>query len=98
MEVTKSSISQLLHGNRVVGVEPVRLHYSQKLYSGMVVHAPVSNNESIFIGSESVTADDSETGGLELRPGEAATLPIDNPSLVFLVSSVPNQRAQFLMG
>ena len=93
---------ELRHGHTVVGRTPVPLtNLSFKFNRGVLVRAPgaadsVPNTDIVFIGGPNVTADTTDTGGLPLVPGNAAELPIEDPSLVYAVSGSESQDLAWL--
>lgn len=93
-----SCASELKHGHVVVGITPVPLTtLSFRLDRGLLVRAPgasdpVPNTAVVWVGRAAVAADSSVgRGGMPLAPGEALTLPVDDPSKVYVVSTAANQ-------
>jgi len=103
LEVRETSPAKdLKHGHTIVGTiaVPVSL-YSMPLVRGLMLRAPGPNDlnpntDVIYVGLKSVTADASATGGMPLLPGSAIELPVDDPSLIYVISNSPSQDLAWL--
>lgn len=98
MEVIKevTTTRDLYHGHTVVTVEPTRLCERFPTRRGLLVRCPGSadpnpNTAPVWIGRSTVTADSSPTGGMPILPGMALVIPVDDPSLLYVVSTDVNQ-------
>jgi hypothetical protein len=106
LEVKETSPShELRYGHAAVGPTAVPLTpNSIKCVRGVLVRAPgpndlVPNTDVCFIGLKSVTctgAVGSATDGLPLLPGGAVELPIDDPSMVYVISNTANQDVAWM--
>jgi hypothetical protein len=90
---------ELNHGHKAVGVTAVVLtSNTNKLVKGLLIRAPgdedpTPNTNVVWVGTKKVTADSNEgTGGMPLPPGESITLPVDDPSKVYVISDAASQE------
>lgn len=65
------------------------------LKMGMIIQALSENSASIFIGDSDVT-NIGPTGGLELQPGQALSIVIDNTNLVWVNATVNDDGVSFV--
>jgi hypothetical protein len=97
----------LYHGVTVVGTTPVRVCPNMETNQGILVRAPggadmdgsdtpIGNTGLVYIGDARVTADHSNTGGFPLTPGTAVSVPINDPSELYVVATKPNQVVQWM--
>lgn len=59
---------------------------------GVLVSAPSSNTQSIYVGPSGVSV----SNGTEITPGAAIFLPITNPANIFVVAAGDGQKARGL--
>jgi len=95
-----SPAGDLRYGHATVGPTATPLTpNSIQLVRGVLLRAPgpndlVPNVDVIYVGLKSVTcsgAVGSATDGLPILPGGAVELPIDDPSLIYVISNTANQ-------
>jgi hypothetical protein len=99
LEIRETSpAKELKHGHVGVGVTAVPLtNLSFKLDRGLLVRAPgaadsIPNTAAVWVGRQAVTADLAVgTGGMPLLPGQSLVLPVDDPSQIWVVSTVAAQ-------
>jgi len=96
-------VKMLKHGHAVVGATAAKLTLLDfPCMKGVLLRAPgaddpVPNTAPIWIGSSAVTADsDPGTGGIPILPGESFSLPIDNPTDAWVVSTAADQDLAWL--
>jgi len=107
VEITKETVTEFRHGHTPVGLTPtpIILH-NLEAYKGILLRCPsesdgvgLGNTVPVYIGSGAVTANQSDTGGIPLLPGESIVLPIEKPSMnIFGVASAlrPGDQPQDL--
>ena len=99
IEVRETSpAGELKHGHTAVGTTAAQLtNLSFKLDRGLLVRAPgpddpVPNTAVVWVGRKGVTADSNTgLGGMPIPPGQSLVLPVDDPSLVWAVSTAAGQ-------
>jgi len=98
-----SPARELKHGHTVVGTVAVPLTpLSLSCNRGVLVRAagagdPVSNTDLVWVGRKAVTAGSNVgTGGVPILPGASIVLPVDDPSLVYVVSLSEGQDVSWL--
>ena len=98
-----AEVKMLKHGHTVVGTTAVQLTTLDfPFVKGILVRAPgandpVPNTAPIWVGSSAVTADSNVgTGGVPLAPGESIVLPIDDPTVAWVVSTAATQDVSWL--
>lgn len=101
LEVKETSpVGDLRYGHTTVGKTAAPLTpNSIKLVRGVLLRAPgpndlTPNSDVVYVGLASVTcsgAVGSDTDGLPILPGGAVELPIDDPSMVYVVSNTDDQ-------
>lgn len=87
------------HGHTVVGTTASKLTPIKfsATYKGVLVVADSANIATVFIGREVVTADnDIDTGGIPLPAGASIFIPIEDPTLLFVVSGSAAQDVAWL--
>lgn len=58
---------------------------------------PTSNTLCVWVGGPAVTADSAtDSGGIPLPPGESITLPVDDPTGVYVISTAGSQEVAWL--
>jgi hypothetical protein len=64
---------------------------------GIAIHCPLTNTMPAYIGRKAVTPNTNEsTGGMPLVPGASLTLPVDDPSAVYVVAAGPSQKLAWM--
>lgn len=87
------------HGHTVVGTSAVQLvpQKFSETFKGVLVVADASNSAVVYIGRKGVTADnDVDTGGIPLPAGTAIFLPIEDPTLLFVISTSDTQDVAWM--
>jgi len=94
---------ELQHGHITAGVAITKLtELDFPLLKGVLLRAPgnadpTPNTNMVWVGGAAVTADsDSGTGGVPIGPGESIILPVDNPSLLYVISDAADQDLAWL--
>lgn len=104
-EVTKdtSGTDDLVYGHTSVGLTAVQLTtLSFKCSRGVLVRSPGpgeadANTDIIYVGKACVTADsDLRTGGFPIIPGGCLTIPVDDPSKIYVVAASPSQTLAWM--
>lgn len=97
------SARHLKHGHVTVGVAARRLlAVDLRFKAGVLLRAPgpdddTPNTAPIWVGSAKITADSNErTGGLPILPGATVFLPIEDPTDIWVVSTVASQDLAWL--
>jgi hypothetical protein len=97
MEIEKETSRELFFGHVPVGTTPRRLTTGQfKVARGVLLRAPgtrdpSANTAPIWVGGRGVTADSQDTGGMPIPPGESVMVPIEDTSLLYVVSTDEGQ-------
>lgn len=103
--IVKESVAVLKHGHGVAGTTRTQLAVAKLAFptnKGILVRCPgaldaATNTDEVWIGGPNVTADEDETtGGTPIAPGEALFLPLEDPSLLFIVSTAADQDISWL--
>lgn len=88
------------HGHTVVGTSPVPLTPNKfsEVYKGVLVVADTANTVAIYIGRAAVTADNNvATGGIPLPAGTSIFIPIEDPTVLYVVSGSASQDAAWMV-
>jgi hypothetical protein len=97
MDITKVSSRELSHGHVTVGITRTQLSvFNFPLLKGVLLRAPggddpVANSDPVWVGGAGVTANSAATGGLPLVPGASIFIPVEDPSLLWVVSTATSQ-------
>lgn len=104
IELGKDVGTRISNGHTVVGTTAVQLMPDSILtLKGAVLRCPGAsdaspNTDTIWLGGASVTADnDPKTGGMPILPGQAITIPILDPSELWLVSDAAAQDIAWIL-
>jgi len=99
--IVKESVAVLRHGHQSVTTSSQKLAENKLPFpasKGILVRCPGSNDPGgtntaeVWLGGPAVTADaDESTGGMPVAPGEALFLPLEDPSLLYVVTSSGTQ-------
>jgi hypothetical protein len=104
-EITKetSVTDELVYGHTPVGLTVVQLTpLSFKCSRGVLVRSPGpgepdANTDIIYVGKATVTADsDVKTGGFPIIPGGCLTLPVDDPSKIYVIAAAAGQTLAWM--
>jgi hypothetical protein len=94
---------ELRNGHKTVGVTSVQLTpQSFKAEKGILIRAPgatdtVPNTVPVWIAQTStVTADSTGSGGYPLAPGESVSLPVNDPSELYVISTAADQTIAWM--
>ena len=94
---------ELKWGHTVVGASAVQLTALEFTFTkGLLIRAPgsddpVANTAPIWVGGKGVTANSNvATGGVPLAPGESINLPVNDPTLVYVVSTAGAQDVSWM--
>jgi hypothetical protein len=93
VEVTRetSPTHYVFHGRTIVGTEAIPICPKFPTNRNVLLRAKPTNTAVIYIGLVNVAADDSESVGFPMEPGFNLTVPIDDPSQVYAISSDVDQ-------
>ena len=99
--IVKESVGVLRHGHQVASTTRIQLAVNKLSFpasKGILIRCPGPNDPAgantveVWIGGPQVTADiDETTGGMPIAPGEAIFIPLEEPSLLFVISSAAAQ-------
>lgn len=91
IDVESLNSREVRHGWLDVPVgSPSRLTPRQPAHTakGVVLYAPSDNTVPIYWGvTDTIQADRSPQGGIELAPGRSFTVPVNDPSEIFVVAT-----------
>ena len=66
-------------------------------YKGVLIVSDPDNTVTIFIGRNGVTSDkDAETGGIPLSPDRSIFIPIEDPTLLYVISGSASQLVAWM--
>lgn len=95
---------EVYHGHKTVGTTRAPLTTLQyPVRNGVLLRCPgtgdpVPNTACVWVGGSGVTANSDEgTGGIPLPPGAAITIPIDDPTKLWVVSTNTNQDIAYIL-
>lgn len=98
MDVTKESVREFFNGHTPVGSERAKLtDYTGQLQKGVLLRCPSSadpgggNTDPVWVGNTGVTADSGPSGGIPILPGDAIFIPIEQASLLWVISTGEDQ-------
>lgn len=93
MEITQetSPANDLKHGHIPVGTETVRLCHSFITRRGVLLRADSENTANVYVGNGPNIDTGGENGGMPLPPGTSLFIPIDDPSVLYVVSTDTDQ-------
>ena len=94
-EVTKevSRTEDLRYGRRTVGTsattlaERITTDSTGKTFRGVLIKCDANNTSPVYVGGVTVSAAD----GFPIQPGEFLELPVDDPSLIYVISDDSDQ-------
>jgi hypothetical protein len=94
---------ELRNGHKAVGVTAVQLTpQSFQAEKGILIRAPgtddpTPNTVPVWIAqTDTVTADSTGSGGYPLAPGESLSLPVNDPSKIYIISSAADQTIAWM--
>jgi hypothetical protein len=97
MEIEKETSREFFHGHIKVGTVAKRLtNGSFKAARGILLRAPgtrdpSSNTVPIWVGGKGVEANSEDLGGMPIPPGESLCIPVEDSSLIYVVSTEEDQ-------
>jgi hypothetical protein len=96
-EIYKETSRHLMHGHVTAGTTRIPLtEGSYPVNRGVLLRAPGTleanaNTAPVWVGGKRVTADASSTGGMPIPPGQALFIPIEDTSLLYVISTAEGQ-------
>jgi hypothetical protein len=102
VQINKESVHVVQHGHTVVGTTAAKLtQLNFSLEKGVLIRAPGGddpnpNTDPVWIGGASVTADAGVTGGVPLVPGASVFIPVDDPSVLWVISTASSQDVAWI--
>lgn len=88
----------MVYGRTTVGLVPVpltgrrTLDNTNKLFRGVDIVANPNNTTNVYVGLSTVSISD----GMPLRPGFSISLPIDDPSFVWVAAEDDGQQVAWI--
>lgn len=64
---------------------------------GLLVKAPCTNTTVVYIGGKHVTADQNDTGGYPLDPGNELPFPIASVEHIYVISTDTSQKINWII-
>ncbi len=100
-EVNKatSPARDLRNGHTFVGLSPIPLTIHTEANRGVLIRCPgrldpVPNTGIVYVGRSAASV---LAHGLPLAPGESITLPVDDPSSLFIVATAEGQDVAWMV-
>jgi len=94
---------ELRNGHKAVGQTAVQLTpQSFQAEKGILIRVPgdtdaVPNTAPVWVAQNpGVTADSTDSGGFPLAPGESISLPVNNPSKLYVISTAASQTIAWM--
>lgn len=90
---------KIVHGAKsAIGATALQLTAtSEKLVNGLLLVADPSNTGTIYAGKSGVTAGSADaTDGIPLAAGDALTIEVLDPSIIYLIASTTGQKVYYL--
>ena len=91
VKISRYTTTDIFHGQVDVGTSEVQLTTETDCLS-ITIKADDDNTDDVYIGKTGVTT----TNGFRLRPGQAITLYISNPSILYAISGSTGQKVHIL--
>jgi len=91
ISVTELKGTDVFHGQTSVGTSAVQITTVTAAKS-ITVKADNDNTAAVYVGISGVTT----SNGFRLNPGEAITLYIKNPSVLYAISSATGQKLHYI--
>jgi len=91
VKISRYTTTDIFHGQVDVGTSEVQLTTETDCLS-ITIKADDDNTDDIYIGKTGVTT----TNGFRLRPGQAITIFISNPSVLYAISGSTGQKVHIL--
>jgi len=94
---------ELRNGHKTVGTSAVQLTpQSFKAEKGILIRSPgaddpTPNTAVVWVAqTPNVTADSTGSGGYPLAPGESVSLPVNDPSKLYVISTAADQTIAWM--
>lgn len=105
MEITKEAVRELHHGHVMAGVTRAKLtELGFTGYKGVLIRCPgvsdpgEGNDATVWVGGPGVTANsDTGTGGMPVNPGASLFVPLDQPNLIWVISTQASQDVAWML-
>ena len=91
VKISRYTTTDIFHGQVDVGTSEVQLTTETDCLS-ITIKADDDNTDDVYIGKTGVTT----TNGFRLRPGQAITLYISDPSILYAISGSTGQKVHIL--
>jgi len=91
IKISGYTATDIFHGQVDVGTTEVQLTTETDCLS-ITIKADDDNTDDVYIGKSGVTT----SNGLRLRPGQAITIYISNPSVLYAISGTAGQKVYIL--
>lgn len=104
MEITKESVRELKHGWTTVGTTAIQLSpLDFNAFKGVLMFCPGTtypgggNAVPVWIGGAKMTADNGPNGGVPIVPGSSMMIPIERIDLIYVISSMADQKISWML-
>ena len=91
VKISRYTTTDIFHGQVDVGTSEVQLTTETDCLS-ITIKADDDNTDDVYIGKTGVTT----SNGFRLRPGQAITIYISNPSILYAISGSTGQKVHIL--
>jgi len=91
VKISRYTTTDIFHGQVDVGTSEVQLTTETDCLS-ITIKADDDNTDDVYIGKSGVTT----SNGFRLRPGQAITIYISNPSILYAISGTAGQKVHIL--
>jgi len=91
VKISRYTTTDIFHGQVDVGTSEVQLTTETDCLS-ITIKADDDNTDDVYIGKSGVTT----SNGFRLRPGQAITIYISNPSILYAISGSTGQKVHIL--
>lgn len=103
VDIVDEVVPEFTHGYANVGTSEAQLtaNAPAEVHKGVLVRAPGSDDDTpntavVYVGRTGLTAnDDNGTGGWPLPPGDSITIPISDPTKLFVISGTASQKISY---
>jgi hypothetical protein len=90
--------SELKYGRVVVGLEAVQLTNPTTLYANVVIFADNSNTSKIYVGNREALQAVGPLGGIPIYPSGSISLPVRDPSQLWVIAEDVDQLVYWFGG
>jgi len=91
VKISRYTTTDIFHGQVDVGTSEVQLTTETDCLS-ITIKADDDNTDDVYIGKTGVTT----SNGFRLRPGQAITIYISDPSILYAISGTAGQKVHIL--